>query len=334
MKRSEAIEIVREYYPSSGKDLNEALETLIPELKESEDEIIRKALVELVRKHCVNETRCMMEEWLEKQRSRNLANSEKTCKDEPKFKVGDWVVYCGKTCKITGLNNGIFTITNQDGSYFFNQVKSTMEPVFHHWTIQDAKDGDVLSFNDGHGNDSIELIKSITDNKIEFWFCLTNGDRYEVFDGFIPYTNLVSREDATPATKEQCDFLFQEMHEAGYKWDAEKKELKQEEVDNLHNYLYGEQNPVWSEDDEANLQFAIDDFQFCVDNNQFPVVYNTEKHKEVLASLKSLKERYIWKPSNEQMSQLELIVQHDNFADQYQKEEIVTLFNDLKKLKG
>ena len=45
MKRNEALEIVREYYPSSGKDLNEALETLIPELKESEDERIRKQLL-------------------------------------------------------------------------------------------------------------------------------------------------------------------------------------------------------------------------------------------------------------------------------------------------
>lgn len=45
MERNEAIEIVREYYPSSGKDLNEALETLIPELKESEDEKIRKIII-------------------------------------------------------------------------------------------------------------------------------------------------------------------------------------------------------------------------------------------------------------------------------------------------
>ena len=29
-----------------------------------------------------------------------------------------------------------------------------------------------------------------------------------------------------PATKEQRDFLFQKMHEAGYEWDADKKELK------------------------------------------------------------------------------------------------------------
>lgn len=37
---------------------------VILEPKESKDEIIRKALIELVRKHCVNETRCMMEDWL------------------------------------------------------------------------------------------------------------------------------------------------------------------------------------------------------------------------------------------------------------------------------
>lgn len=95
----------------------------------------------------------------------------------------------------------------------------------------------------------------------------------------------------------------------------------------------GEQNPAWSEQDEANLQFAIDDFQFCVYNNQFPVVYNTEKHKEVLASLKSLKERCTWKPSDGQMQALELVVQYHAFANTDNREKIVALFNDLKKLK-
>ena len=99
-------------------------------------------------------------------------------------------------------------------------------PNFRLWDISDAKDGDVLSFNDGHGNDCIELIKSITDKKIEFWFCLTNGNRYEVFDGIIPYTNLVSREGATPATKEQRDTLEKAMADAGWEFDFEKKELK------------------------------------------------------------------------------------------------------------
>ncbi len=62
-------------------------------------------------------------------------------------------------------------------------------------------------------------------------------------------------------------------------------------ADESDDYELVKQNPAWSEKDEKNLQFAIDDFQFCVDNNQFPVVFNTETHKEVLALLKSLKDR-------------------------------------------
>lgn len=103
-------------------------------------------------------------------------------------------------------------------------------------------------------------------------------------------------------------------------------------ADESDDYELVKQNPAWSEKDEKNLQFAIDDFQFCVDNNQFPVVYNTEKHKEVLALLKSLKERYTWKPSDEQMSQLECVVTQNK--DNILGKELMTLFNDLKKLKG
>jgi len=91
MKRSEAIEIVREYYPSSGKDLNEALETLIPELKDSEDEKIRKALLNAFQEsedslHMVltPHRRESFIAWLEKQGSQQLATSAKTCKDEQK----------------------------------------------------------------------------------------------------------------------------------------------------------------------------------------------------------------------------------------------------------
>ena len=263
MERKEALEIVRKKCLCEDKETLEALRILIPELKESKDEIIRKALIELVRKHCVNETRCMMEEWLEKQGeiqnklinyrnylvyqseywskkehdktnskigaqdcighanafisaraefeekfdydswnekqgSQNLANSEKTCKDEPRFKVGDWLIrndIVGVACYITQIHESYYLTNKHSFIHFWEEDKYRL------WTIEDAKDGDVLSFNDGHGNDSIELIKSITDKKIEFWFCLTNGNRYEVFDGITPYTNLVSRENATPATK-------------------------------------------------------------------------------------------------------------------------------------
>ena len=44
--------------------------------------------------------------------------------------------------------------------------------------------------------------------------------------------------DAVPATKEQRDLLFAKMKEAGYEWDADKKELKKNpkhyDISNFH----------------------------------------------------------------------------------------------------
>lgn len=50
-----------------------------------------------------------------------------------------------------------------------------------------------------------------------------------------------------PATKEQRDLLFQKMKEAGYEWDADKKELKKVE-----------QKPAWSEDDKVLLKLSLE----------------------------------------------------------------------------
>lgn len=163
MERNEAIEIVKRNYPhvsGSGTQFESALRTLIPELKESEDEQNRKWILEylydglrksdeqfkdqfkcaiawlkkqgerntdnsiwykvepeeyvlektlickkngeidLVEHTLLSETDAEyalpisslgIPKSLEKQGEQNLANSAKTCKVEPKFKVGDWV---------------------------------------------------------------------------------------------------------------------------------------------------------------------------------------------------------------------------------------------------
>ena len=50
-----------------------------------------------------------------------------------------------------------------------------------------------------------------------------------------------------PATKEQRKLLFQKMKEAGYEWDAEKKELRKME-----------QKQKWSEEDEIMFNQLYD----------------------------------------------------------------------------
>ena len=87
MERKEAIDVIKNNWPdSSFTMLREALETLIPELKESEDERIRKELIENVRELSKMYDTLQTEKeyskvqswiaWLEKQGEQNPVWSE------------------------------------------------------------------------------------------------------------------------------------------------------------------------------------------------------------------------------------------------------------------
>ena len=68
MTREEAIETIRRCCPKVGDsqcDFESAMRELIPELRKSEDERIRKNILALVKKHAVNHERCQMEDYLE-----------------------------------------------------------------------------------------------------------------------------------------------------------------------------------------------------------------------------------------------------------------------------
>lgn len=72
MDRQEAIKIVRDNWPEGRVLLKSALETLIPELQESEDEKIRKSLIEYFESHHNDTEFCGSKvidilDWLEKQ---------------------------------------------------------------------------------------------------------------------------------------------------------------------------------------------------------------------------------------------------------------------------
>lgn len=102
MERNEAIEIVRKNYPhvsESGSQFETALRTLVPELAESEDERIRKEMLDYCHKRMNNEfspiTIHQVERWLpwlEKQGKKNL-DSAKTCKDEEDWSEEDELLH-------------------------------------------------------------------------------------------------------------------------------------------------------------------------------------------------------------------------------------------------
>ena len=275
-----------------------------------------------------------------------LAEQNPADKVEPKFKIGDWVVNI-----ITKEVEQVIEITGCEYICSGHLIVSfNNQHLLKRWTIEDAKDGDVLSSNDGHGNDSIELIKSITDKKIEFWFCLTNGNRYEVFDGITPYTNLASRQDATPATEEQCDTLYAKMKEAGYEWDAEKKELRKIEQKpsieicphSIKSKSYLEtgypvaRNPAWSEEDEDAIGMAIIALEDMYDEDAPDTTYGGYNlpFNKAAERLKSLKERYTWKPSEKQMKILQYLCETSSHPNEEVIPTLESLYNDLKKLKG
>ena len=173
-------------------------------------------------------------EWDEKKKElkkiENEENEEKKelKKVEPKFEVGDWVVQDNVGIyKVTEIWNW-YEVIDSDGSNY--SISFDQESMCHLWTIQDAKPGDVLHAVGQHNdcifisnrldNDASDGDKvfatgycclDITADKMEF--CVQGPDSIEV--------NAIK-----PATKKQCDLLFQKMKEAGYEWDFERKELK------------------------------------------------------------------------------------------------------------
>lgn len=153
--------------------------------------------------------------------SNTRKNEQKSAdKIEPRFKVGDWVVNkFWDSWHIDSLDKKNYQVSDGKGNYNYFPISKQNE--IHLWTIQDAKDGDVLACNE-----EILLFKSYSAQERIYLYCWYNGQTNnfhskEVIDILLTTTNKVC-----PATKEQRDLLFQKIKEAGYEWDADKKKLK------------------------------------------------------------------------------------------------------------
>ena len=156
-------------------------------------------------------------------------------KFEPRFKVGDWLYanelndYANliKIVKIVDVfGEKRYKISRDYDSDLDLAEFDFIDKHYHLWTIQDAKDGDVLA-NDHH----ILILKEL----VYDWS--SNGTPYSVkaYCGIKPNGSFEIGKDnwcfcgtlhILPATKEQRDLLFQKIKEAGYEWNTEIKTLE------------------------------------------------------------------------------------------------------------
>ena len=152
-----------------------------------------------------------------------LAQKEQKPADmvKPEFEIGDLItngILVGKIDEIHELGYH---------AYFGDHYADVPDiENWHKWTIQDAKDGDVIYSR--HSTESFEWIgifKSLDkENKRVFFYGFWNN----IAKSFSVCRNeaYVLYDDFSPATKGQCDLLSSKMKEVGYEWDAEKKKLR------------------------------------------------------------------------------------------------------------
>ena len=271
-------------------------------------------------------------------------------KSEPKFHEGDFIVHHGteNIYQVVAVINNQYQLKYGD-TYILQNCADVDRCARLYDVARDAKDGDVLAVN----NEVFIYAHRKQMYSIAVAHCFVDSAGGFYFDGEFGYTekgNLIH-----PATKEQCDLLFQKMKEARYEWDAEKKVLKKigyeieipfgtkdSELQEVTYYIpkgfhaeidddkvvikKGEKPTAWSEEDETKLKSACALIKNTSLNGNEGVVDST------IDWLKSLKDRYIWKPSDEQMEALEHFIVYHNGSTNYAKD-LEELRLQLKKLR-
>ena len=273
----EALKRTQKWYDANTNEGYRGIfKDIFPELRESEDEKIRKAIIEFFELQDDNTTYSLVPkkdilDWLEKQGEQKSAD-----KVEPKFKVDEWITNGDYTWKIVEVKPLDYILQSQDGNIVDDTI-SHVDEQFHSFTIEDAKTGDVLALErdkrpfifkgfDKFHPECLVAYCGIGDIGL---FKVTSSDGW--------WTD----EKVKPATQEQCDFLFKKMKENGYKWDAEKKLVDKIEP----KFKVGD----WCIDNEDGVIFQI---VKVLDNTY---TYKTNEGKEYSCTHYSLEnDAHLW----------------------------------------
>ena len=173
-----------------------------------------------------------------------MSEQKSADKAGPKFKVGDWITNGRYNKLIVGINSDWPFYMFKDGTS--ERIKDVDEK-YHLWTIHDARDGDVLAgsrFTSRVGNkeDVILMFRGIGntewDDVIDFHCYYDCYQKDFIVQEDVEYWGNAENNQLVPATKGQRELLFSKMKDAGYDWDAEKKELKKIEDEEYNGYDY------------------------------------------------------------------------------------------------
>lgn len=219
-KYEQAIERAKAVNPGTT-DYN-IVTKIFPELKESDDERIRKYLMNYVKSAGVGHslfdsvnTRENILAWLEKQGEQKLIDKVK-----PKFHEGEWVqIVRGNVMKILEVEEEIpcYKILNYYGGESIRKI-SDIDSIAHSWTIQDTKAGDVLA--DNYGIYIFEKFDECDKN------CFVCNGAYQYSEKVFECEHMLCSTDVHPATKEQRNQLEKAMVNAGYRWNKEELKLE------------------------------------------------------------------------------------------------------------
>ena len=151
---------------------------------------------------------------------------------KPKFNIGDWIAndYCAG--KIIELTDDAYLLDSGQGIPF------SCEHNAHLWTINDARDGDILAASIHHweigGNieefpvrvPTIFIYRETkTDNKnIHAYVSLFDNTTLDIYKSMY-YKDDFGIKDVHPATKEQKELILNKIQESGWSWNPETKEL-------------------------------------------------------------------------------------------------------------
>ena len=200
------------------------VEHIFPQLKETVEEKdvrISKSIIRCLKAIMPdNEYRREYISWLEKR------GSMMTHQEEHKFNIGEWIIYDMFWLKVVDIKPNKYVLQFPDGNETTDNI-SHIDKVYRLWTIEDAKDGDVLYSPSTPEGDKeyVFIFKEIDKNGIVRSNVSLQDKHLKISNAVTNVNGYAKAGYHIPATKEQHDLLFERLKEEGFKWDAIKKKL-------------------------------------------------------------------------------------------------------------